>query len=138
MDSYKASLIRRLKFKSKEVLEELKDTKVIYETAVSGFCSSLELYCIENDIENPLKSTKKDLEEEKKKEVEETPKQETQAPAQAPVQPASPRAQEWAKENEKKVPYYFTKADDQDLFVAGITDRNEFTIITRDSANRLH
>jgi hypothetical protein len=38
--------------------------------------------------------------EEKKKEVEETPKQETQAPAQAPVQPASPRAQEWAKENE--------------------------------------
>ena len=69
MDSYKASLIRRLKFKSKEVLEELKDTKVIYETAVSGFCSSLELYCIENDIENPLKSTKKDLEEEKKKEL---------------------------------------------------------------------
>ena len=38
--------------------------------------------------------------EEKKKEVEETPKQETQAPAQAPAQPASPRAQEWAKENE--------------------------------------
>jgi hypothetical protein len=38
--------------------------------------------------------------EEKKKEVEETPKQETQAPAQAPAQPASPRAQQWAKENE--------------------------------------
>ena len=40
--------------------------------------------------------------EEKKKQVEETPKQETQAPAQAPApaQPASPRAQEWAKENE--------------------------------------
>ena len=40
--------------------------------------------------------------EEKKNQVEETPKQETQAPAQAPApaQPASPRAQEWAKENE--------------------------------------
>ena len=38
--------------------------------------------------------------EEKKKQVEETPKQETQAPAEAPAQPASPRAQEWAKENE--------------------------------------
>ena len=42
---------------------------------------------------------------------------------------------EWAKENEKKVPYYFTKADDQELFLAGITDRGEFTIITRDSAS---
>ena len=38
--------------------------------------------------------------EEKKKQVEETPKQETQAPAETPAQPASPRAQEWAKENE--------------------------------------
>ena len=38
--------------------------------------------------------------EEKKKQVEETPKQETQAPAETPVQQASPRAQEWAKENE--------------------------------------
>ena len=38
--------------------------------------------------------------EEKNKEVEETPKQERQPPAQAPAQPASPRAQEWAKENE--------------------------------------
>ena len=45
---------------------------------------------------------------------------------------------EWAKENEKKVPYYFTRADDQDLFLTGITDRGEFTIITRDSNNAEH
>ena len=42
---------------------------------------------------------------------------------------------EWSKENEKKVPYYFTRTDDQDLFLAGITDRGEFTIITRDASN---
>ena len=40
---------------------------------------------------------------------------------------------EWAKVNEKKVPYYFTRTDDQDLFLTGITDRGEFTIITRDA-----
>ena len=42
---------------------------------------------------------------------------------------------EWAKVNEKKVPYYFTRTDDQDLFLTGITDRGEFTIITRDASN---
>ena len=45
---------------------------------------------------------------------------------------------EWAKEDEKKVPYYFTRADDQDLFLTGITDRGEFTIITRDASNTEH
>ncbi len=38
---------------------------------------------------------------------------------------------EWQKVNEKKVPYYFTRSDDQDLFVCGIHDGGEFTIITR-------
>ncbi len=38
---------------------------------------------------------------------------------------------EWAKINDKKVPYYFTRSDDQDLFVCGIHDGGEFTIITR-------
>ncbi len=40
---------------------------------------------------------------------------------------------EWAKENEKKVPYYFTRADDQDIFLAGIHDNGQFTIITREA-----
>ena len=38
---------------------------------------------------------------------------------------------EQQKVNEKKVPYYFTRSDDQDLFVCGIHDGGEFTIITR-------
>ena len=40
---------------------------------------------------------------------------------------------EWKKENEKKVPYYFTKVDDQDIFFAGIHDSGQFSIITRDA-----
>ena len=42
---------------------------------------------------------------------------------------------EWAKENEKKVPHYFTRTDDQDIFLAGIHDNGQFTIITREAAN---
>ncbi len=42
---------------------------------------------------------------------------------------------EWAKENEKKVPHYFTRNDDQDIFLAGIHDNGQFTIITRESAS---
>jgi len=38
---------------------------------------------------------------------------------------------EWQKINEKKVPYYFTRSDDQDLFACGIHDNGQFTIITR-------
>ena len=38
---------------------------------------------------------------------------------------------EWQKVNEKKVPYYFTRSDDQDLFACGIHDNGQFTIITR-------
>ena len=40
---------------------------------------------------------------------------------------------EWAKENEKKIPYYFTRTDDQDIFLAGIHDNGQFTIITREA-----
>tara|TARA_B100000965_G_C19446904_1_gene693420 strand:+ start:324 stop:950 length:627 start_codon:yes stop_codon:yes gene_type:complete len=40
---------------------------------------------------------------------------------------------EWKKENDKKVPYYFTKKDDQDIFACGIQDNGMFTIITRES-----
>jgi putative SOS response-associated peptidase YedK len=38
---------------------------------------------------------------------------------------------EWQKINEKKVPYYFTRSDSQDLFACGIHDNGQFTIITR-------
>ena len=40
---------------------------------------------------------------------------------------------EWAKENDKKVPYYFNKTDDQDIFLAGIHDNGQFIIITREA-----
>ena len=40
---------------------------------------------------------------------------------------------EWAKENDKKVPHYFTRNDDQDIFLAGIHDNGQFTIITREA-----
>ena len=43
---------------------------------------------------------------------------------------------EWAKENEKKVPYYFTRTDDQDIFLAGIHDNGQFTIITREATEQ--
>ncbi len=43
---------------------------------------------------------------------------------------------EWAKENEKKIPYYFTRVDDQDIFLAGIHERGQFTIITREAVEQ--
>ena len=43
---------------------------------------------------------------------------------------------EWAKENEKKVPYYFTRTDDQEIFLAGIHDNGQFTIITREATEK--
>ena len=42
---------------------------------------------------------------------------------------------EWQKKNEKKVPYYFTRSDDQDLFACGIHDNGQFTIITRPASS---
>ncbi len=43
---------------------------------------------------------------------------------------------EWQKVSEKKIPHYFTRTDDHDIFLAGIHDNNgQFTIITREAAN---
>ena len=43
---------------------------------------------------------------------------------------------EWQKtENGKKIPHYFTRTDDQDIFLAGIHDSGQFTIITRQVEN---
>ena len=40
---------------------------------------------------------------------------------------------EWQKKDDKKVPYYFSRTDDQDIFLAGIHDNGQFTIITREA-----
>ena len=42
---------------------------------------------------------------------------------------------EWQKVSEKKIPHYFTRIDDQDIFLAGIHDNGQFTILTREAAN---
>ena len=42
---------------------------------------------------------------------------------------------EWHKANEKKVPYYFTRSDDQDLFACGVHDGGMFTIITKPASS---
>ena len=50
-------------------MEELKDTKFIYNSAVTDFCIAIDFYCSSNDIDNPLESLGKNLEEENKKEL---------------------------------------------------------------------
>ena len=43
---------------------------------------------------------------------------------------------EWKKNKDKKTPYYFTRIDDQDIFLAGIHDSGQFTIITREATEK--
>ena len=44
---------------------------------------------------------------------------------------------EWSsRENEKKVPYYFTRADSEDIFCPAIHDAGQFTIITREATEQ--
>ena len=43
---------------------------------------------------------------------------------------------EWAKNVEKKIPYYFSRTDDQDIFLAGIHENGQFTIITREATGQ--
>tara|TARA_A100001011_G_scaffold237993_1_gene245952 strand:+ start:19023 stop:19649 length:627 start_codon:yes stop_codon:yes gene_type:complete len=40
---------------------------------------------------------------------------------------------EWKKTENKKIPYYFTRTDDQDIFLAGIHENGQFTVITREA-----
>lgn len=54
MDEYKERLIRQLKFKCKELRQELAETQGIYHEAVLGFCSHIESFCRDNDTPNPL------------------------------------------------------------------------------------
>lgn len=69
MDPYKSSLIRRLKFKSKEVFSELKDVKDLYNDAVGDFCVAVDFYCSAMEIDNPLESIAKNIKEEEKEEL---------------------------------------------------------------------
>ena len=43
---------------------------------------------------------------------------------------------EWAKNVEKKIPYYFSRTDDQDIFLAGIHENGQYTIITREATEQ--
>ena len=40
---------------------------------------------------------------------------------------------EWKKTENKKVPYYFTKVDSKDIFLAGIHNQKQFCVITREA-----
>ena len=40
---------------------------------------------------------------------------------------------EWRKDKDKKVPFCFTRVDDQDIFLTGIHSEGRFCVITRDA-----
>lgn len=71
MDSYKQSLIRKLKVQSSELKDELLFIRNIYDISVEGFCVAVSEFCSINDLINPLLSISD--EEEKKDTQELTP-----------------------------------------------------------------
>jgi putative SOS response-associated peptidase YedK len=44
---------------------------------------------------------------------------------------------EWKREDKSKVPYYFTKEDDEIMFFAAIHQNNQFCIITREATEKV-
>ena len=44
---------------------------------------------------------------------------------------------EWKREEKNKVPYYFTKEDDEFMFLAAIHQNNQFCIITREATEEI-
>ena len=44
---------------------------------------------------------------------------------------------EWKREDKNKVPYYFTKEDDEIMFFAAIYQNNHFCIITREASTKI-
>ena len=42
---------------------------------------------------------------------------------------------EWKREEKNKIPYYFTKENDEFMFLAAIHQNNQFCIITREATN---
>ena len=54
MDNYKLKLIRKLKFKCKELREELAETHAIYEAAIPAFCQHVCDFCKGTGTRSPL------------------------------------------------------------------------------------
>ena len=44
---------------------------------------------------------------------------------------------EWKREEKNKIPYYFTKEDDEFMFLAAIHQNNQFCIITREATEEI-
>jgi len=44
---------------------------------------------------------------------------------------------EWKREDKSKVPYYFTKEDDEIMFFAAIHQNNQFCLITREATEKV-
>ena len=44
---------------------------------------------------------------------------------------------EWKREDKIKIPYYFSKEDDEIMFFAGIHQNNQFCIITREATEKI-
>ena len=44
---------------------------------------------------------------------------------------------EWKREDKSKIPYYFTKEDNEIMFFAGIHQNNQFCIITREATETI-
>jgi putative SOS response-associated peptidase YedK len=44
---------------------------------------------------------------------------------------------EWKREEKNKIPYYFTKVDDELMFLAAIYQNNQFGIITREATDEI-
>ena len=44
---------------------------------------------------------------------------------------------EWKREEKNKIPYYFTKEDDELMFLAAIHQNNQFCIITREATEEI-
>lgn len=66
MDEYKSKLLRKLKTQCSEANEELSHVEYLYNNFVSLFVASIESYCKENSIENPLDKLKDEPKEEEK------------------------------------------------------------------------
>jgi len=63
---FKEKLVRRLKFKCKELSEELKSTNKTYGLITPEFESAFNLFCSSNNLENPLDKEIKKKPKEKK------------------------------------------------------------------------
>ena len=63
MDEYKSKLLRKLKVECSEANEELAHVEHLYDNFVSLFVISIEDYCLDNSIDNPLDKLKDKPEE---------------------------------------------------------------------------